>query len=82
MIHNQNNDRQWKDAVSKTLTKLDDVPDKLTKIEERLGNLEIDKHRREGRDGMMVMLLKSPLMGWLVGAATTVWALVTGRLHL
>jgi hypothetical protein len=44
--------------------------------------LEAEKLRRDGANSVILTMLKSPTLGWLVGAATTAWAVLTGRLHL
>ena len=82
IIHTMNNQAMKNDAVAEKLSKLDDVPDRLSKIEERLTHLETDKHRRDGASNVALLILRSPALGWLVGAATTVWAFATGRLTL
>lgn len=51
-------------------------------LEERIAALEAVNTKRDGLMGGFDWLMKSPLVGWLVGAATTVWAIATGRLHL
>lgn len=77
-----NNDGQRLEAIRRSLAKLDAVPGDIIEIKERLTALEIEKHRRDGAAGVFTVLAKSPALGWLVGAATTAWALLTGRLHL
>lgn len=48
----------------------------------RITALETTNQRREGATGVIETMLKSPTLGWLVGAITTVWLAVTGRLDL
>jgi hypothetical protein len=47
----------------------------------RLASLEASENRREGANGLMKMILKSPAIAWLAMLAATVWAALTGRLH-
>jgi hypothetical protein len=54
---------------------------KLDALAIRVAALEGEKNRREGATGIIATVLKSPLIGWIVGAGFTVWALVTGKLH-
>lgn len=82
IIHAMNNQAQKNDAVADKLAKLEGVPAQLKNIDTRLTALETDRHRRDGASGLLVMILRSPALGWLVGAGTTVWAFLTGRLHL
>jgi len=48
----------------------------------RVAALETAHQRREGATSMFETALKSPTLGWLVGAITTVWAVLTGKLNL
>ena len=44
--------------------------------------LEAERNQRTGANGMWALLLRSPALGWLVGAAITAWAILTGRVHI
>mgnify|MGYP003385508737 CR=1 FL=1 len=59
-----------------------DLPLKLAKLEARVTTLETVEHRRDGAMGLGAMLLKSPAVGWAVGAMGTLWALFTGHLKI
>lgn len=48
----------------------------------RVDALEAAEHRREGAFHVVTAILKSPSVGWLVGGATFVWGIMTGRVHL
>lgn len=54
----------------------------LAALVSRVTALEVAAFRREGAKSMVDTFLKSPALGWLVGALTGVWALLTGRLEL
>lgn len=47
----------------------------------RVAALEASENRREGANKLWHTVLKSPAIGWLVGAAVTAWAILTGRIH-
>lgn len=47
----------------------------------RVAALEAANQRREGATGVISAILKSPGLAWLVGAAVTAWALLTGKVH-
>lgn len=79
IIHTMNNERAKQDGVLKTLAKLESVPDRLDAIEKRLLELETDKTRRGAVNGLLSTILKSPAIGWLIGAAATVWMLLHDR---
>lgn len=55
---------------------------KLDALDRRVGKLELDQGRREGATGLMSAFLKSPALGWLVGAAISVWALLSGKVQV
>lgn len=48
----------------------------------RLTKLEASDQRREGAVGIVQIILKSPLVGWIVGAAISAWAILTGKVHV
>lgn len=54
----------------------------LIALSARVTALEASDNRRAGAAGVAGAILKSPTLGWIVGGATTLWAIVTGRLHL
>lgn len=58
------------------------VDRRVTLLEEKLSRLEHDKAKRDGATGVLSALIKSPALGWFVGALTAVWAVVTRRVHL
>jgi hypothetical protein len=55
---------------------------KLDSLSIRVAALEGEKDRREGASGVLTTVLKSPLIGWLTGAAISAWAILTGRVHI
>lgn len=52
---------------------------KLDALALRVGVLEADKSRREGAAGVFHAIIKSPAVAWVISAAVTVWALLSGR---
>jgi hypothetical protein len=59
-----------------------DLPAKIADLERRVKALEAASDRRAGAMGLGEMLLKSPAVGWAVGALTAVWAFITGHLKI
>lgn len=53
----------------------------VQKLDTRVDELAKDKDRRDGASGFATTLLKSPALGWLVGAAISGWAVLTGKIH-
>lgn len=54
----------------------------IAKLAARLAILEATDLRRDGASNALAAVIKSPVVGWLVGAATAVWAVLTGKVHL
>lgn len=55
---------------------------KLDALGTRVMQLEAKDSRRDGATGVIQALLKSPTLGWLVGAAISAWAILTGRVQI
>lgn len=78
MNHHMNNQSAENAVIARQLAKLESVPSRLDAIEKRLIELETDKHRVDGALGFGTWFLKSPVVGWIVGAAALVWAYLKG----
>lgn len=76
IIHGMNNKEAKDEAAARRIAEM------FTKIESRLDALEASEHRREGASGLFQVIIRSPALGWLVGAAITAWAILTGRVHV
>jgi len=48
----------------------------------RIAKLEEKEFRRDGAGNLLQIILKSPAIGWLVGAAISAWAVLTGKIHV
>lgn len=55
---------------------------KVDALAMRVSALEAADQRRQGATGLLQTILKSPALGWLVGAVVTAWAILTGRVHV
>lgn len=55
---------------------------KVDALSLRVSALEGANMRREGAAGIVGAILRSPALGWLVGAAVTAWAILTGKVTL
>ncbi len=76
MIHGQNN-------LSQAMTGMEIALEKsIAALAIRVSALEAADQRREGATSLLTVFLKSPIVGWLVGAAISAWAVLTGRVHL
>lgn len=74
IIHTMNNQSMKNDAVAKQLAKLESMPEQLSKLEARMTALEQDRYRRDGAMGLGSWLMKTPLLGWVVGICIAAWA--------
>lgn len=82
LIHTVNNTAQKLDAVSMKVMSSAELPTKITALELRITALETDRNRRDGAAGIISTILRSPALGWLIGAAITAWAILTGKVHI
>jgi len=57
------------------------VNHKLDALAIRVAKLENEQAQRKGASDVLQLFLKSPALGWVVGAAVTVWAVLTGKVH-
>ena len=80
VVHTLNNMSMKLDGMSEKVISAQELPGKVADIDRRVGILETDKNRRDGAMGFGGWLLKSPLIGWLVGAGVTVWVMLRGKL--
>jgi len=48
----------------------------------RVAKLEEAEAGRRAQANLLTTILKSPTIGWLVGAAVTAWAILTGKVHV
>lgn len=58
------------------------VSQKLDGLALRVSALEAEQNRRQGASNALNTILKSPAIGWLVGAAISAWAILTGKVIL
>lgn len=59
-----------------------ETAEQVAALKARVEALEKTEHRREGASAVITAILKSPVIGWAVGAGSAIWAVATGRLHL
>jgi hypothetical protein len=96
VFHNVNNVSGKVDGVSKEVAELGrevsalavlsstvtEIKADLLRTDSRLDALERTDRRQEGAAGVIQMILKSPAIGWLVGALSVAVALAKGWVHL
>lgn len=54
----------------------------ISQLKSKVSSLEMEKNQRDGAAGVIQMILKSPTLGWIVGAAISAWAILTGRVNI
>jgi chromosome segregation ATPase len=77
------------DDLSAAVAKLSNLPDDIKAIktsmadmDERLRVMEQSDTDRNARQDMIAMILKSPALGWLVGAVTVIGGVASGHLQV
>ncbi len=58
-----------------------EIKTKVEAIETRIRTLEQKQTERDGRDGLLAFLFRSPALGWLAGAGAATWAILSGKVH-
>lgn len=89
LVHTINNLSMKFDGLSREVIGLGplasdiaDVKAKTSALDVRLAALEADRNRRDGATGIVALILKSPALGWLAGAAISAWVILTGKVHV
>ena len=54
---------------------------KIDALAARVSALKAEHNRRQGASNVVHALLKSPVLGWLVGVSVSALAVFTGRVH-
>jgi hypothetical protein len=55
------------------------VDSRVTTLEAEVEQLKAERNQRVGMSRLIELIFKSPLVGWLVGAGTAVWFLLSGK---
>jgi chromosome segregation ATPase len=81
LIHNVNSLSTKVDALNNQVVSAQETPAKFAELTLRVAQLETERNRRDGAAGVIATILKSPAIGWVVGAGATGWAILTDRIH-
>jgi len=86
MIHQSNNTAHKLDtmydnvaAIKAQLSDVENLRGKVATLEKDVDDLKQERSRRIGAMGLGDRILKSPLIGWIIGAALAAWAFLHGR---
>lgn len=89
LVHSVNNLSTKFDALSREVIGLGALASDVGELKalvsgqaKRIEELEAERNRHDGARGFVNIILKSPALGWLVGAAITAWAILTGKVHV
>lgn len=82
VVHSVNGLSARFDGLTREVIGLGPLATDINDLKTRIAALEATKNRDEGARGLGTLLLKSPVIGWLVGFGATVWAVVSGKAHL
>ena len=77
VIHTVNNMAQKVDGMTERLFTAPTAAD-FEKLSKRVDALEAEKNRNDGAKGFGLAVLKSPVVGWIVGIATAALAAIKG----
>lgn len=89
LVHTVNNLSVKFDSLSRDVIglgllagEITDMKVRMSAVLERVDSLEGSESRRAGATSVISVIMKSPTLGWLVGAAVTAWAILTRKVHL
>lgn len=81
VIHSVNNLSSKVDGLSREVIGLGSLAGEIADMKARIAILEIGNNRRAGAENAIAAIMRSPALGWLVGAAITAWAILTGKIN-
>lgn len=89
LVHTTNNLSMKFDALSREViglgplaTDIAELKGLNTALMGRVASLELEQGRREGAQGVLQTILKSPVVAWLVAGIAATWAVVTGKVQI
>jgi hypothetical protein len=82
VVHSMANLGMKVDGLTREVIGLATLASDIGALKAKVEALEAERNRTEGAHGVVGTLLKSPALGWLVGAAISAWAVLTGKVHI
>jgi hypothetical protein len=82
VVHSMNNLSAKFDGLTREVVGLGVLAADLLDIKARVKVLEETKSRHDGASNVISAIMRSPTLGWLVGAAITAWAILTGKVNI
>ncbi len=81
VVHSLNNLSMKFDGLAREVIALAVLAQDIGVLKVKIELLEAERYRNDGARGFGLALLKSPAIGWLVGAAISAWAILTGKVR-
>ncbi len=78
VVHSVNNLTQKFDGLTREVVGLAVLNNDVIALKVAVAKLETERDRRDGAVGIVETVLKSPLLGWLVGLVITGFAILKG----
>jgi len=82
VVHSVNNLTQKFDGLTREVVGLAVLGNDVAALKVSVAALEAKDNRRDGAVGIIETILKSPMLGWIVGAAITGFAILKGWVQL
>lgn len=79
VVHGLNNLSSKVDGLSREVIGLGPLAAEIGELKTRVAQLEAANNRSEGAKGLGAAVLRSPALAWVISAAVTAWAVLTGR---
>lgn len=82
MVHGMNNISSKVDALSREVIGLGPLAVEIASIRREVDELKSERHRRDGAQGVIAAIVKSPAAAWFVSLAVGLYAVLTGRVQV
>lgn len=82
VVHTLNNLSTKFDQLTREVIALGPLAADIIDIKTRLKVIEETDNRQHGAMDMVMAIMRSPALGWLVGAVTSIYLILTGRVHI
>lgn len=81
LVHQVNNLSAKFDALTREVIALGPIAVQIAELRAEVDVLKVAKNQQAGAHNVISTILKSPTLGWMVGAISVIWLYLTGKLQ-
>lgn len=81
VVHSQNNMNMKIDGLTREVVGFAAIAEDVGELKADVRQLKDHDHRRQGAEGTLAVIIKSPLIQWLATVALGIWVFVTTKGH-